>query len=79
MKKNILITQQNLLHVVLLDIASGIAIYCIPAISHMVAYPLYYFDPMRCIILLGFLSYRNKWNATFLTLTLPLISCLVLK
>lgn len=72
--EKISITQQNLLQVVLLDILSGIAIYCIPAISHMVTYPLYYFDPMRCIILLGFLRYRNKWNSAFLALTLPLIS-----
>ena len=48
--------------------------YCIPALSHMVAYPIYYFDPMRVIILIGFLNYRNKWNSAFLALTLPLAS-----
>ena len=74
MDKTLTLTKQNVLLIILLDTISGIAMYCIPALSHIVAYPLYYFDPMRCIVLLGFLSYRNKWNSAFLALTLPLIS-----
>ena len=62
------------LKVLVLDMLSVLAVYTIPAISHMLAYPLYLFDPMRLIVLMGFMVYRNKWNSCALALTLPLVS-----
>lgn len=62
------------LKVLVLDMLSVLAVYTIPAISHMLAYPLYLFDPMRLIVLMGFMVYRNKWNSCTLALTLPLVS-----
>lgn len=65
------------LKVLVLDMLSVLAVYTIPAISHMLAYPLYLFDPMRLIVLLGFMIYRNKWNSCALAVTLPLVSFLL--
>lgn len=62
------------LKVLVLDMLSVLAVYTIPSISHMLAYPLYLFDPMRLIVLMGFMVYRNKWNSCALALTLPLVS-----
>lgn len=62
------------LKVLVLDMLSVLAVYTIPAISHILAYPLYLFDPMRLIVLMGFMVYRNKWNSCALALTLPLVS-----
>lgn len=62
------------LKVLVLDMLSVLAVYTIPAISHMLAYPLYLFDPMRLIVLMGLMVYRNKWNSCALALTLPLVS-----
>lgn len=65
------------LKVLLLDMLSVLAVYTIPAISHLLAYPLYLFDPMRLFVLLGFMVYRNKWNSCALAVTLPLVSFLL--
>ena len=65
------------LKVLVLDMLSVLAVYTIPAISHMLAYPLYLFDPMRLIVLMGFMVYRNKWNSCALAVTLPLVSFLL--
>lgn len=63
--------------VLVLDVLSVFAVYIIPAMSHLLAYPLYLFDPMRLIVLIGFMVYRNKWNSCVLAVTLPLVSFLL--
>lgn len=74
MNRILTLVRTVVLKVLVLDMLSVLAVYTIPAISHMLAYPLYLFDPMRLIVLMGFMVYRNKWNSCALALTLPLVS-----
>ena len=60
-----------------IDVGILIAIYFIPALSHLVGVPLYYLDPMRFFLLLGFFLTTNKTNAVILAITIPLFSWLV--
>lgn len=54
--------------------ALGIAfVYFIPSISHMFSYPVYFFEPMRIILILA-LVHSTKRNTYMLALTLPLFS-----
>ena len=51
-------------------------IYFIPAISHLMAFPLYYFDPMRFVLIFALL-HTSKRNTFIIALTLPLFSYLI--
>ncbi|MBS4035662.1 MAG: hypothetical protein KGZ85_14430 [Ignavibacterium sp.] len=51
-------------------------IYFIPAISHLMAFPLYYFDPMRFVLIFALL-HTSKRNTFIIALTLPLFSFLI--
>lgn len=64
----------NLLRVVLVDSSILLLMLFLPAISHLMAFPLYKFEPMRIMVLLGFLLSANKKNAYLLALMLPLFS-----
>jgi len=59
-----------------LNIFALVFIYITPAISHLVAYPIYYFEPMR-VFLIFTMVHTKKKNAYILALTLPLFSFLV--
>ncbi len=56
--------------------AALILVYFLPAISHLFAFPLYYLDPMRILVLLA-LVHTKKENAVILAITLPIFSFLV--
>lgn len=60
-----------------IDILLLAAAYIIPAVAHLFAFPVYYFDPMRIILLTGLLLTANRKNAYILAVTLPLFSFLV--
>ncbi len=62
---------------ILVDVAILIAIYFIPAFSHIAPFPLYLLDPMRIFMLAGFVLSRQNTNAYLLALTIPLFSSLV--
>jgi hypothetical protein len=51
-------------------------IYFIPAISHLLAFPLYYLDPMRFVLIFSLL-HTSKRNTLIIALTLPLFSFLI--
>lgn len=51
-------------------------IVLVPAISHLVALPVYYFEPMRIMLIIA-LVHTTKKNAYLLALTLPIFSFLV--
>lgn len=51
-------------------------VYFLPAISHLFAFPVYFIDPMR-IIVIASLVHTKKENAIILTLTLPIFSFLI--
>jgi hypothetical protein len=56
------------------DIAVLAAVYGIPALSHIAPFPLYYLDPMRLLLLTGYLLTRHQGNAILLSLSIPLFS-----
>lgn len=70
---SVIVTTRN----IIVDVGILIAIYLIPALSHMTGVPLYYLDPMRFFLLLGFFLSNNKYNAIILATTIPLFSWLV--
>jgi len=60
----------------LIDILLISFIYFLPALSHMLAFPVYYLDPMR-IALVVTLAHTTKKNSYLIALTLPLFSFLI--
>lgn len=51
-------------------------IYFVPAISHLMAFPLYYLDPMRFVLIFALL-HTSKRNTFIIAITLPLFSFLI--
>lgn len=63
-------------HIIIFDILAVAAIYLIPSISHFLHFPLYYFDPMRLMLILA-LVYTNRKNTFLIAATLPIFSLLI--
>lgn len=61
---------------VLFDLVILAFIYLLPAISHLLAFPLYYMDPMRFVLIFALL-HTSKRNTYIIALTLPLFSFLI--
>ena len=57
----------------LIDFSLLLLIYFLPAISHLLAFPVYYLDPMRIALVVA-LIHTSKKNAYIIALTLPLFS-----
>ncbi len=51
-------------------------IYFVPAVSHLLNFPLYLIEPMRLMLVLA-LVHTNRVNAYIIALTLPLFSFMV--
>lgn len=62
--------------IIIFNIAILSAIYLLPAVSHLMAFPHYYFDPMRFALVFAVL-HTSKRNTFFIALTLPLFSFLI--
>ena len=60
----------------LFDLAAIAFIYFIPAISHMLSFPLYLLEPMRIVLILA-LVHTHRINALVLAVTLPFFTFLV--
>ena len=58
------------------DALGLVAIYFIPAVSHMFNIPFYLFEPMRLMLILA-IAHTSKRNAIIIALTLPLFSYFV--
>ncbi|MBS1516020.1 MAG: hypothetical protein JSS63_13370 [Bacteroidetes bacterium] len=67
----------SLLKIFLTDAVILALVYFIPAFSHVSVIPVYLLDPMRILLLTGFLFSRSEPNAYLLALTIPLISTLI--
>lgn len=63
--------------IILTDVLILTLVYFIPALSHVMPIPVYLIDPMRILLLTGFLLSRNNTNAFILAATIPLISTIV--
>jgi hypothetical protein len=70
------INKKSILSTVLVDILALTFIYFVPALSHMLKFPLYYADPMR-IALFSILVLTKKENVYIMALSIPLISFLI--
>lgn len=57
----------------LFDVLGLVAIYFLPALSHMFSFPVYLVEPMRLMIILT-IAHTSKRNAIIIALTLPLFS-----
>lgn len=60
----------------LIDLLLISFIYFLPALSHMLAFPVYYLDPMRIALVIT-LAHTAKRNSYLIALTLPIFSFLI--
>ncbi len=60
----------------LIDLSLLSGIYFLPALSHLLAFPVYYLDPMRIALVVA-LIYTSRKNAYLIALTLPLFSFII--
>jgi hypothetical protein len=58
------------------DMAALTFIYFVPAISHLLSFPLYLLEPMRIMVVFS-IAHTSKRNTYLIALTLPLFSLLV--
>lgn len=49
----------------------------IPALSHLLAFPLYKLNPMLLVLMGGMLLVDSRWNAYIMALLVPFVTCLV--
>ncbi len=68
--------QRNTIISILIDISALAFIYFIPTISHLIALPVYFIEPMRMMLVFA-LVHTNKKNAYLIALTLPVFSFLI--
>jgi len=61
---------------IVFDLIALLAIYIVPAISHLLSLPVYYIEPMRIMLILAIVHTSRK-NAYLIALTLPLFSFLI--
>ena len=61
---------------IVFDLVALLAIYLVPAISHLLSFPVYYLEPMRIMLILA-IAHTSRKNAYLIALTLPLFSFLI--
>lgn len=61
---------------IIFDILALLAIYLVPAISHLLGFPIYYLEPMRIMLILA-IAHTSKKNTYLIALTLPIFSFLI--
>lgn len=64
----------GIIRVAIADAVLVSAACLLPALSHMVSFPLFLFDPMRLLVLAGLFWTANRKNALLLAVALPLLS-----
>jgi len=64
------------IYLALLNLVGVALIYLTPTLSHLFAFPVYYFEPMRIMVFIG-LVYLNKKSVYLLAITLPLFSFVI--
>ena len=72
-----IITKPFTIRNVAVDIMVLTGIYFVPALSHLVPFPLFLLDPMRIFMLAGFLLSKQNANAYLLAFSIPIFSALV--
>lgn len=73
MNTTIVSTSTLRLRTLLIDAAALAFVFFVPALSHMLAVPIYLIEPMRIMLILA-IAHTTRRNAYLLALTLPLFS-----
>jgi hypothetical protein len=60
----------------LVDAVALAFVYFVPAIAHLISFPVYMIEPMRLMVILS-MAHSTKKNSYLLALTLPLFSFIV--
>lgn len=60
-----------------IDAVVLLIVYMIPAYSHFLPIPIYYFDPMRVLLLASYILTRNNSNTILLAISLPIFTSLI--
>ena len=68
------VTLTEIIRLAIIDIFLIAIAYMLPVLAHRTAFPLYWFDPMRVVVLAGLLWTANRKNAFLLALTVPLFT-----
>ena len=71
-----LIDNREKVKIFVMNILAVSFIYFVPAISHLLSFPIYLVEPLRIMLILS-IAHTKKENAYFLALTLPIFSFLV--
>jgi hypothetical protein len=61
---------------IIFDLIALVAIYLVPAVSHLLSFPLYYLEPMRIMLILA-IVHTSRRNAYLIAITLPIFSLLL--
>lgn len=61
---------------IVFDLVALLAIYLVPAVSHLLSFPVYYLEPMKIMLILA-VAHTSRKNAYLIALTLPLFSFLI--
>ena len=61
---------------IIFDMLALLFIYLVPAISHLLSFPVYYLEPMRLMLILA-ITHTARKNAYLIALTLPIFSLLI--
>ena len=61
---------------IIFDLIALAAIYLVPAVSHLLSFPVYYLEPMRIMLILA-IVHTSRRNAYLIAITLPIFSMLV--
>ncbi|MBE0637401.1 MAG: hypothetical protein IH598_02670 [Bacteroidales bacterium] len=77
MKNTIALTRNPLnVKTVLIDLSALAFIYFVPALSHLLALPVYFIEPMRLMLIIA-IAHTSQKNAFIIAATLPLFSFLI--
>ena len=69
-----ILTYKNIIQLAAIDILL-VAISCmLPVLAHSTSFPLYFFDPMRIVVLAGLLWGASRKNAFLLAVAVPLLT-----
>ena len=64
------------IHLIITDLMATLLILVLPAVSHVLPFPIYYLDPMRLVLFTAYFINHNHRNAYVLAIALPIFSML---
>lgn len=73
---NLSINRNDIISSAFLDTMALLLVYFVPSLSHLTGLPIYYFEPMRLMLILSIVHSR-KINSYFLAISLPAFSFII--